>query len=374
MDFITITIDILKVLSNIAGGNFGIGIILLTIIVRSCMWPLSFSQQKSMREMQKFQPEMKRIQDRYKSDPQRMQQEMMKFYQEHKFNPMSGCLPLLIQMPIFILLYSALISPQFISLAGDSHFLFINRLDATLKGNTGVSYDGSFQVGKNDIFTINKGKVNITLSNGEKLEKKTNSKKALVVLGGIEPGENIDFKIDLDNIDIKPSQYNQVTSAEVSVLDSSTREVENLEFTREGDSLRASIPTLAVKSSFNIDVLLLVLLFGLTMFGAQKVMMVTQKKNELDPQQAAMQKMMGFTMPIMLTATFIFIPIPAGVLLYLVVSNFFQVGQTVLINKQLDKQEQDKKENPNKDIENIKKVEAKEVKNVDEEDYKKDTK
>ncbi len=372
MDFITITIDVLKVLSNIAGGNFGIGIILLTIIVRSFMWPLSFSQQKSMREMQKYQPEMKRIQDRYKSDPQRMQQEMMKFYQEHKFNPMSGCLPLLIQMPIFILLYSALISPQFISLAGDSHFLFINRLDATLKGNTGVSYDGSFQVGKNDMFIINKGKVNITLSTGEKIENvKTNSKKALVVMGNIEPGESIDFKISLDGLDLKYSQLDKVTSAEVSVLDSSTREVENLEFTREGDSLRASVPTLAVKSSFNMDVLLLVILFGLTMFGAQKVMMVTQKKNELDPQQAAMQKMMGFTMPIMLTATFIFIPIPAGVLLYLVVSNFFQVGQTVIINKQLDKQEQDKKDSLNKDIENAKKVEAKEVKTVESDDYKK---
>ena len=80
MDFITLTIEFLKFLSNLFGGNLGIGIILLTIIVRSAMWSLSVSQQKSMREMQRFQPEMKRIQDRYKSDPQLMQQKLMEFY------------------------------------------------------------------------------------------------------------------------------------------------------------------------------------------------------------------------------------------------------------------------------------------------------
>ena len=102
MDFITLTIEFLKFLSNLFGGNLGIGIILLTIIVRSAMWSLSVSQQKSMREMQRFQPEMKRIQDRYKSDPQLMQQKMMEFYKKHNFNPMSGCLTSFIQLPIFI--------------------------------------------------------------------------------------------------------------------------------------------------------------------------------------------------------------------------------------------------------------------------------
>ena len=367
MDFITLTIEVLKFLSNIAGGNFGIGIILLTIIVRAAMWSLSFSQQKSMREMQKFQPEMKRIQDRYKSDPQLMQQKMMEFYQKHHFNPMAGCLPLLIQMPIFILLYSALISPQFISLAGDSHFLFIQRLDATLQGHTGVSYDGSFQVGRNDYFTVNKGKVKITLSNNEEIDNvKVNSKKAVVVMGDIEPGEPIDFKISLDSLDLKYSQLDKVKSAEVAVLDSSTREIENIEFIREGDSLRASIPTVATKSGLNADVLALVILFGLTMFISQKVMMAQQKNQEIDPHQAAMQKMMGFTMPIMLTATFIFIPIPAGVLLYLVVSNFFQFFQTILINKQPDKMEAEKKSGSGDD--GLKKVEAKKVKNIEEKD------
>ena len=92
----------------------------------------------------------------------------------------------------------------------------------------------------------------------------------------------------------------------------------------------------------NLDVLALVLFFGLSMFFATKVMTLTNKnsKQQLDPQQEAMQKTMGRTMPIFLTATFFFVPIPAGVLLYLVVSNLFQIGQTFIINKQLDAAEE----------------------------------
>ena len=132
MDFTTLTIELLKGLAHVVG-NYGFAIILLTVIIRLAMWPLNVSQQRSMKMMQNLQPKIKAIQDRYKNDPQKMQQKLMEFYKEHKFNPMGGCLPLLIQMPIFILLYSALMSPQFISLAGHSKFLFVNRLDTTLR-------------------------------------------------------------------------------------------------------------------------------------------------------------------------------------------------------------------------------------------------
>lgn len=85
MDFTTLTIDVLKMLS--VAGSYGIGIILLTVIVRAAMWPLGLTQQRSMRTMQLLQPKMKAIQERYKSNPQVMQQKMMEFYKEHKFNP-----------------------------------------------------------------------------------------------------------------------------------------------------------------------------------------------------------------------------------------------------------------------------------------------
>ena len=72
-------------------------------------------------------------------------------------------------------------------------------------------------------------------------------------------------------------------------------------------------------------------------------MMATNKNQKVDPQQEAIQKSMGTMMPIMFTATFVFIPIPAGVLLYLISSNIIQVIQTIVINKQIDCEEADKK-------------------------------
>ena len=79
------------------------------------------------------------------------------------------------------------------------------------------------------------------------------------------------------------------------------------------------------------------------MYFSQKIMMATNKNQKVDPQQEAIQKSMGTMMPIMLTATFVFIPIPAGVLLYLISSNIIQVIQTIVINKQIDCEEADKK-------------------------------
>ena len=371
MDFTTLTIDFLKQLSNIFG-SYGLGIIALTVIIRLAMWPLNVSQQRSMKTMQTLQPKMKAIQDRYKNNPQVMQQKVMEFYKEHQFNPMAGCLPLLIQMPIFILLYSSLMSPQFISMAGQSNFLFINRLDATLKGNAGISNDGKFSVTNKDTFSLNKN-IKVFIGDEElKNVKLSNPRTALKVQGDIIPGEPVDLKISLDDFDLKFSQLGKISSAEATVTDNNTREIEHIKFERKGDILAASVPTAAAKSSFNYDVLLLVVIFGLSMFLTQKIMMATNKTSAPDPTQEAMQKTLGTMMPVMLTATFLFIPIPAGVLLYLITSNIIQVAQTLIINKQLDAEAQKKKESKNNIVsddvlKNTKKVEAKEVKNVDSE-------
>ena len=370
MDFTTLTIDFLKELSNIFG-SYGMGIIALTVIIRLAMWPLNVSQQRSMKTMQQLQPKMKAIQDRYKNNPQMMQQKMMEFYKEHKFNPMAGCLPLLIQMPIFMLLYASLMSPQFISMAGQSNFLFINRLDATLKGNAGISNDGKFSVGSRDTFSLNK---NVKVYIGDKeLEgaKLSNPRNALKVQGDITPGEPVDLKISLDDFDLKFSQLAKITKVEATVTDNNTREIEKVTFNRQGEVLAASVPTLAAKTSFNYDVLLLVVIFGASMFLTQKIMMATNKMTQADPAQEAMQKSLGTMMPIMLTAIFLFIPIPAGVLLYLISSNIIQVFQTIVINKQLDKELEQKHQKTVTDEpleENTKKVKAKEIKNVEKKD------
>ena len=361
MDFTTLTIKFLELLANIVG-NYGFAIIVLTIIIRLAMWPLNVSQQRSMRMMQNLQPKIKALQDRYKSDPQKMQMKLMEFYKEHKFNPMGGCLPLLVQLPIFILLYSALMSPQFIQIAGDTSFGFLSRLDTTLRATAGRSYDGEFGVSQGDTFTLGKN-AKVYLSN-ETLDnvKIKNPAKAVEIQGEFKPGESIDFKVDLDHLDLKFAQLNDIVKAEIPVTDMSNKEVENVTFEKQGNVLAASFPTVAASRDFHWDVFLLIALFAITMFASQKVMMATQKNKNgaVDPAQEAIQKSMGTFMPIMIIGTFVIIPIPAGVLLYLVTSNVIQIVQTVIVNKQIDLEYAQTGNVTDIDISNAKKIEPKE--------------
>lgn len=89
-------------------GDWGIAIILLTIAIRILILPLTVKQTKSMAEMQRIQPKIKELQAKYKDDKEKLQEETLKFYSENKVNPFGGCLPLLLQMPIFFALFSVL--------------------------------------------------------------------------------------------------------------------------------------------------------------------------------------------------------------------------------------------------------------------------
>src|SRR6476646_6942078 len=91
--------------------NLGVAIILLTILVMLVMFPLTAKQAKSMMAMQRAQPEIKKLQAKYKQDRAKLNEEMMKFYQENKINPLAGCLPLLVQMPVFLALFRVMRDP-----------------------------------------------------------------------------------------------------------------------------------------------------------------------------------------------------------------------------------------------------------------------
>lgn len=91
--------------------NYGLSIILFTILTKVILFPLSLKQQKSMVKMQQVQPKLKEIQEKYKSDQQRQSEETMKLYKEHGVNPMGGCLPLLVQLPILLALYRVMYQP-----------------------------------------------------------------------------------------------------------------------------------------------------------------------------------------------------------------------------------------------------------------------
>ena len=101
---------IMEVLKWLYGytGDFGWAIIVLTVAIRLALSPLVLKQTRSMYEMQRIQPKIKELQKKYKDDKQKLQEETLKFYQENKVNPFGGCLPMLLQMPIFIALFTVL--------------------------------------------------------------------------------------------------------------------------------------------------------------------------------------------------------------------------------------------------------------------------
>lgn len=96
---------VIKFFNQDVGLSWGLAIILLTVCVRLVMMPLTVKQFHSMRRLQQHQPEMKALQQKYKSDKQRQQQELMKFYQKNGINPLASCLPLVAQLPVFISLF-----------------------------------------------------------------------------------------------------------------------------------------------------------------------------------------------------------------------------------------------------------------------------
>ncbi|MDQ1465698.1 MAG: YidC/Oxa1 family rane protein insertase [Actinomycetota bacterium] len=98
--------------SIVPAHNLGLAIILLTCVVMLALFPLTAKQARSMISMQKVQPEIKRLQQKYKNDKQKQNEEILKFYQENKINPLAGCLPLVMQFPIFISLFHVLRSIQ----------------------------------------------------------------------------------------------------------------------------------------------------------------------------------------------------------------------------------------------------------------------
>ncbi len=110
--FSFLAVPLLKLLTIFEGflGNWGLAIILLTILIKIVFWPLSRKSFKSMEQMKKLQPMMKQLQEKYKDDKEALSREMMQLYKTYGVNPMGGCLPILIQLPVFVALYQALLN------------------------------------------------------------------------------------------------------------------------------------------------------------------------------------------------------------------------------------------------------------------------
>ena len=107
-------LELLYNLTDVLGvGSYGLAIILLTVLVKMCLYPLTVKQIRSMKAMQELSPKMKKIQEKSKDNPQVMQQKIGQLYSDAGVNPLAGCLPLLIQMPILMGMYYALFNFQY---------------------------------------------------------------------------------------------------------------------------------------------------------------------------------------------------------------------------------------------------------------------
>jgi YidC/Oxa1 family membrane protein insertase len=109
-------------------GNYGVAIILLTVIIKLIFWPLTQKSYSSMKAMQKLQPEMAKIREKHKNDKERLNREIMELYKKNRVNPLGGCLPMLVQIPVFFALYQVLLND--IALRHAPFMLWINDLSA----------------------------------------------------------------------------------------------------------------------------------------------------------------------------------------------------------------------------------------------------
>jgi len=133
--------SVLQFFHDNVGLSWGMSIIALTVVTRALLIPLTYKSLKGMRALQALQPQLKEIKEKYKNDQKRMQQEMMRFYQENKVNPFASCIPLLAQLPVFITLFYVLKNelPEDIGCkagecGSEASFLFIHDLTAKAAG------------------------------------------------------------------------------------------------------------------------------------------------------------------------------------------------------------------------------------------------
>ncbi len=250
--------------------SYGLSIILFTIVVKIILLPLTYKQQKSTMEMQKIQPIINNLQKKHKNNKEKLNEEMMKVYQEHKINPAAGCLPLFIQLPIIFALFRVINKPltYILKITTDEQ-----RLGLIKKLNLSISLD---QVANKEILIA------------EQIQKID-----------LETLRNITGIANIKPIDFNFLGLNLAHSPQFTVI-----------------NLLWIIPILAA---------------GTTYISSKLMTKMNSSSSNQNDQTAQMTNSMMTFMPIM--TGFISFSLPAGVGLYWIVSNLFQMAQQVILNK-----------------------------------------
>ena len=317
--------------------SYGLAIIALTVVIRLALFPLSAGSIRSARRMRIAQPVMQKrqaeIKAKYASNPQKQQEELGKLMKEFG-SPLAGCLPLVVQMPILFALFATLRGSPFADLPYTLNLKVLPAEQiAAVEPKTFNSPSHSIFVTATShvpvIATLEKGtKLGVGDTETVDLHTKEGSSFASV-LKGVENGDAY-----------TPSW--SVTKGEGIVSVDANGTIHAL---APGDAVvEAKIPGLAARSGFlfikalgqvgfytdgaiNWDIAILVAAFGASLFVSQILSGMGMPAN---PQQSTANKIT----PVMITGMFLFFPLPAGVLLYMVVANIFQAAQTYLLGKE----------------------------------------
>lgn len=286
---------------GIHANSLGISIILLTIFTRCLMIPLSYKQQKSMFKMQALAPELKKIQSKYKdsmSDPEiqrKMQMETQKLYSENNVSPFSGCLPMIIQLPIFFGLYHVMQNPF-------KYIEVINQVYSQLS--------------------------TIVLTAAQSNSTVLELVKHFGELGSVTAGTSIDVNLFNRIINILgPEEVGQLKTAIASVdFDTVCQSKDAIEYFM-GLNLTETVGFALTPK------LIIPILSGLTTFLSSWLM--TKRNVPTDPAMKSQQRIMNITMPLMMA--WITTSLPGGIGIYWIVSNLFQLCQQFFLNKHFEK-------------------------------------
>ena len=317
--------------------SYGLAIVALTLVIRFALYPLSAGSIRSMRRMKVTQPVMqkrvKEIQERYKDDPAKQQEEMSKVYKEFG-NPLAGCFPVLIQMPVLFALFATLRGSPF------SDINYSVNVQILPREQIEQIQPQAFTTNPQNIYVADGVHVPVSalLPGGNRLAVGEKTPIAFQTASG-EPLKQV--LAEYPETNLQPLW--KVTKGEDLVRFDANG---NLEALQPGEAtLQGTIPGLAASKGFlfikalgqvgvtdaegniNWDILGMVLFFGVSLYLNQ---MISGQGPSGNPQQQTVNRIT----PIIFSGMFLFFPLPAGVLMYMVIANIFQTAQTFILSKE----------------------------------------
>ncbi len=317
--------------------SYGVAIILLTLAVRLLTFPLTAKQARSQQQLQKLQPDLKRLQAKYKGDKQKLNEEMMKFYKEHHVNPFGGCLPLFIQFPVLIVLYRLILGLTRTFILG---FTIVVGTAVAVGGapagplagvavQNGHVSDGSIT---KDVVTSGTLDDAQAVLDGKVVGTVTNAK---IKNGKIATAQVMNGKVVVGNLTDLIVRGGRVAGAPKNVPESSSLYAA---LKADGGKMESFGMDLAKKAADEsgselVPYAILVLLVGATGFYQQRQLTGRLPKESANSQMAVMGKVFP------LIFVFISWTIPAGVVVYFLVSNIWQIGQQAFMFRNQPKPE-----------------------------------